>query len=432
MKLIKIAVITLMIAALPAVAWGQSPRNDSLYYVYLDSIACSYATVQPRATIFGVPAVFKKQQCLYDTIAIPSIELPKPKTSVLSIDDRWLSDAQRATSFEEYHLNRFVVNHPELVRYNIATLPEAPKIYVITSKPGQITLSLEEITIDPQEQKMPLTHIDVKNWIHHFHGALQLSQAYITANWYAGGSSNLTFNADVSWEVKLNPNKNKNLMFENLIRYKLSMTSAPKDWPRKYTISEDEFKINTKFGRRATRNKKWYYTAQLQFSTPLLNNYFDNTWDMSAAFLAPGELNLGIGMTYNTTSHNKRIKFQFSGAPLSYNLRINRVPDRIDSKEVLGMPNPGDKTWSQFGSSVECKLEWLIVTNLTWKSRFWLFTDYSNVQSDFENTLNFAFNRFLSTQIHVHLRFDNSCFPDPTWGHWQLKEVLSFGFNFKY
>lgn len=410
------------------------PSNDSLYYAYLDSITNSYSApaAQPRPSIFGVPVVFKKQQNLYDTIAVPRLALPAPPAKSLNVDDAWLTDAQRKTSFEEYQLNRFVVAHPELVKYNIDSLPEAPKTYVITSKPGQLTLSLEEITIDPAEKKVPVTPIEVKNWIHHFNSALQLSQAYITANWYAGGNSNLTLNANVLWSVNLNPNNHKNLMFWNIIEYKLSMTSAPKDWPRKYTISEDVFKLSTKFGIRATRNNKWFYTAQLQFQTPFLNNYYDDTWDMCAAFLAPGELNLGIGMTYNTESHDKRVKFQFTGAPFSYNLRTNRLPERIDSKLSLGLPNSGDKTWHQFGSSLEAKLEWTIVTQFSWKSRFWFFTDYGNVQGDFENTLNFAFNRFLSTQISVHLRYDNSTMPDPTWRHWQLKEILSFGFNYKF
>ena len=56
-------------------------------------------------------------------------------------------------------------------------------------------------------------------------------------------------------------------------------------------------------------------------------------------------------------------------------------------------------------------------------------------KSDLENTLSFAINRFLSTQINVHLRYDSSTprIEGSKWHKLQLKEILSFGFayNFK-
>lgn len=62
-----------------------------------------------------------------------------------------------------------------------------------------------------------------------------------------------------------------------------------------------------------------------------------------------------------------------------------------------------------------------------------LFTNYDEFQGDWENTLNFAVNRFLSTQIYVHLRYDTASHQyDGHWRHWMLKEILSFGFRYAF
>ena len=46
----------------------------------------------------------------------------------------------------------------------------------------------------------------------------------------------------------------------------------------------------------------------------------------------------------------------------------------------------------------------------------------------------FNINRFLTTQIFVHMRYDSStpdC-DDPDWHKFQFKEILSFGFAYKF
>jgi hypothetical protein len=75
---------------------------------------------------------------------------------------------------------------------------------------------------------------------------------------------------------------------------------------------------------------------------------------------------------------------------------------------------------------------WQIAYNIKLTSTLTAFTDYSYIQGDWENTLAFTINRFLSTQIYVHLRYDSTTAraDDSAWHKWQLKEVLSFGFSY--
>lgn len=95
---------------------------------------------------------------------------------------------------------------------------------------------------------------------------------------------------------------------------------------------------------------------------------------------------------------------------------------------------PGRKTVSEIGSSGEGKLYWQICDNISLRSRLFVFTDYEYVQSDWENTLSFAINRFLTTQILVHMRYDSSTprAEDSEWHKFQLKEILSFGFAYSF
>ena len=92
----------------------------------------------------------------------------------------------------------------------------------------------------------------------------------------------------------------------------------------------------------------------------------------------------------------------------------------------------GRKTVSEMGSSGELKLKWNIAHNISFASRLFAFSDYSYFQGDWENTLAFNINRFLSTQINVNLRYDTSVPSDVDWHRLQLKEILSFGFSYNF
>lgn len=390
--------------------------------------AGSMPLLQPDSTIdvsavtlpvtMYLPTVFGS----YD-MNLGNITLEDPVTG-----DSWVDDVEISRKRARRFSQRYMIDNPQQVRYNIATLPEAPKQYVGYVDPTKASITVEEINISANDVKGDVAAAEVKKryWLHDFQGLVQFSQAYNSPNWYQGGNNNLNVIINAVWNVKLNPAFNPNLMFENTVAYKLAMNSAPDDSLRNYSISEDLFQINTKFGVKA--RKHWYYSMTMQFKTQMLNNYKKNTYDLAAAFLSPGEFNLGLGMTYS--SSGKKYNFTASIAPFSYNLKTC-INNRMDP-EAFGI-KPGYKSVSQFGSNIDCKLEWKMAYNITFTSRLTSFTDYSYVQSDWENTLAFTINRFLSTQLYVHLRYDSQGdrIDDSRWHKWQVKEILSFGFAYK-
>ena len=136
-------------------------------------------------------------------------------------------------------------------------------------------------------------------------------------------------------------------------------------------------------------------------------------------------------MTYNYANEKKTFSFDASISPLSYNLK-SCINSRMHETD-FGIP-AGKKTTSDIGSSGEGKLKWQIAHNISLSSRLFVFTDYQYIQGDLENTLSFAINRFLSTQINVNMRYDSSSprIPGSKWHKFQLKEILSFGFAYSF
>ena len=94
----------------------------------------------------------------------------------------------------------------------------------------------------------------------------------------------------------------------------------------------------------------------------------------------------------------------------------------------------GRKSVSEYGSSAEGKAPVDHLRQHLARSRLFVFSDYDYIQSDWENTLMFTINRFLTTQICVHMRYDSTSpvIEDTDWHKFMLKEILSFGFTYKF
>lgn len=316
--------------------------------------------------------------------------------------------------------------------YNVNSLPEPPKHYhaFVDPETTQIIITEKAPAVTASQAADMKLDIERRNWLSVFNAGLQFSQAYISPNWYQGGNNNLNIIANVYYNIKLNEAFYKNIMFETTVQYKLGLNSAPDDSLRSYSISEDLFQINSKFGLRAA--KRWFYSVNLAFKTQLLNSYTSNTRNLKASLLSPGELNIGLGMTYNYTNPKNTFTFNASLSPLSYNMKTC-ISSRMN-EENFGIAH-GHKTVSEFGSSGECQMTWKIAYNIQYRSRLFAFTDYDYFQGDWEHTISFDINRFLTTQLFVHMRYDSST-PRSTetnsWRKFQLKEILSLGFSYKF
>jgi hypothetical protein len=369
----------------------------------------------------------------YDIGDTLSLTTPSPSDSLFeSTAFDWLDDAVFQNAMIRQARQRFMIANPEQVHYVEALLPEPPRKYHAVVDPLTARLTFVEddgIIVAPKIGELKADEIKKRHWIHLFDGRLQFAQAYVSPNWYQGGSNNLTMLVNLNFDVKLNRNYHPNLLAEFSASYKLNIHGTPEDSLRNYNIAEDLLQLNAKFGVRAA--KKWFYSVTAMFKTQFFHSFEINNPDLKAAFMSPGELNVGLGMTYSNVNKRKTVKFDASVSPLSWNMKtcLNRRMDPVTYNI-----DAGHRVAHEFGSSAEVKFEATINYNIHYTTRLFIFTDYSYIQGDWENTVTFDINRFLSTQLQFRLRYDSSTprVENSRWHLWQINEVLSFGFNYRF
>ena len=385
--------------------------------------ADTLCSLTPLPDYFFAPAVYNYYD-FPETAGIATPDYTSPDYL------RWLDDANALAARMQSMRHRFFFGYPDATPYLRTELPEAPKQFSAVVDPSDFKVTIIETVTGPvEEPTIKAEEIKKRHWIRTFNVSLQFSQAYISPNWYQGGKNNLNMLGQIFYNVKLNPEFHPNLLFETTAQYKLGMNNAPDDEIHDYNINEDIFQVNSTFGLKAAR--RWYYSVTGQFKTQLLNSYQTNSTTLKSGFLSPADLTIGIGMTYNYTNKKKSFSFDANIAPIGYNLRVC-TSDRLNH-EAYDI-RQDRTTASKFGSNVELKIFWQMAHNISLRSRIYAFTDYSNVQADWENTLVFEINKFLTTQIFAHARYDSATppTPDSKWRKIQFKEILSIGFAYKF
>lgn len=341
----------------------------------------------------------------------------------------WLREAMNDERIQDDGMYRVMMLNPYTIEYARWDLPEPPRLPDDDPTFLGFLRKLNIPEIDPGKAVITEEKLGKVHWLHTFNTGLQFSQSYFSRNWYQGGTNHLALLFNFLWEVNLNQVFHPNLMLQSVLSYKLGLNTTPRGSMHKYQINTDIFQWNFKTGVRAFTN--WFYSFNAQFKTQMFRNYPSDSEQRTASFLSPGELNMGLGMTFNHTNKKNTFKLSLSISPLSYNLKTCIDPD-IDPTQFK--ITPPAKALNEIGSNIEGTYEWNILSNVTWRSRVFAFTDYSSLQGDWENTFDFAISRFLSTQFYFHLRYDSSTpnYYHTGWGKWQFKEFLSIGLSYTF
>lgn len=344
-----------------------------------------------------------------------------------SYTPKWLRDALTSFRIQEDFMYDMMVENPSTIDYAYWDLPVPPRLLDddVSFSGYMKRLQLPEVDVD--KAFIPEETIRKKHWLHNVNASLHFSQAYVSDNWYQGGNNHLSLLFNFNWNVQLNQVYHPNLLFQSNLQYKLGTYSSPQDEVHRYSISEDLLQYNLNAGVKAF--EKWFYSLNAVFKTQILKNFEQNSNVRTASFLSPGDLNVGLGMAYSHQNKIKTLQLTATISPLSYNLKTC-ITNRID--HALFNIDPDKKSKSEIGSNGEFTMIWNITPNISYKTRVFLFTDYTYFLSDWENTVNFEINRFLSTQIYAHLRYDSSTESLTKWKHFQLREVLSFGLSYTF
>jgi len=350
------------------------------------------------------------------------IDILKPEMA-----PKWLRDALTSYRIQEDFMYSTMISDPSTIEKAYWDLPVPPRLPEDDVSFEAYIRKLDLPDIDPE--KAVLAEDDGRriHWLHNVNTMLQFSQAYVSENWYQGGNNHLSLLFGFNWNVQLNQVYHPNLLFQSNLSYKLGLNSTPQDEVHAYSISEDVLQYNLNAGVKAFQ--KWFYSLNATFKTQILRNYEKNSTVRKASFLSPGDFNLGLGMAYSTQNKKKTFQLTATISPISYNLKTC-ITDKINHEQFNIKPDR--KSHSEIGSNGEINMNWNIMWNINYKSRLFLFSDYKYFLSDWEHTLSFAINKFLSTQIYVHMRYDTSAESNSSWKKFMLREVLSFGLAYTF
>lgn len=249
--------------------------------------------------------------------------------------------------------------------------------------------------------------------------SLQFMQNYLTDNWYKGGERYNSLQASLTSEANYD-NKRK-VIFNNKLEMKLGFQSSRNDETHRYKTNSDQVRLTNKLGLRATDH--WYYTFLLQSWTQFCRGYKSNDDNVYSDFMSPFESVFSIGMDYNLSVKNFTLTATMS--PLACDFKYVGRKALATSFGV----DEGHHTKWELGSNVTINYKWTVFKNVNWSGRIYYYTNYKKAQIEWENTIDFVINRFLTSRLFLYPRFDDSVARSEDGSYFQFNETLSIGLN---
>ena len=330
------------------------------------------------------------------------------------------------------------LTRPDLVQATESELRDdyAAPADEIADKPTPAPLPTVVDVPAPVEPETPNVDVEVTKpnfWTFKGDGFLQFLQNYVSGNWYKGGESNYSMLSSLTLEANYN-NKSK-LKWDNKLEMKLGFQTSRSDTVNKFKANEDLIRLTSKLGLQAT--KHWYYTLQLLAYTQFTRGLKPNDKRTYSDFMSPFNLNVGLGMDYKMEWFNKKLTGTVNISPLAVNYRYVDRTIFMNGENVQWFPSrhgveADHHSLTDLGSQFIIDFTWKMAENISWKSRMYGFTSYKRVEYEWENTFSFQFNKYISSKLFIHPRFDDNRQRDDHHGYWMFKEYLSIGFNYSF
>lgn len=422
MKL-RYSLVIILLLALFSDALGQHKKSSSaLLAEYQDSLRVLRARID---SLERVQSSARLDNFMRFRLFTPATFYHSVATGQLSLEGAPLDDVN-------YEVDRSLLgvylNNPQLVNISENRLLDSRKLHDLSTPLRNEERLVEEVLPMPKEEfvDVPVDVVVTKPNFWTFSGdySLQMSQFFVSGNWYKGGESNYSVLGSVTMEANYN-NKQK-IKWENKLEMKLGLQTASSDTIHKFKSMEDLLRLTSALELRAHNN--WYYTFQVLAYTQFYPGYKSNDPVTYSDFMSPFNLTLSLGMTYNVETFRKRLKGSVQLFPVAYSLLYS------DRRNVAIRQGIGDNhhTKVEIGPQMLADLTWKFSDNISWKTRLYGFSSFKRALIEWENTINIQLTQLLSTSIFVYPRFDDSVERDEHYNYFQLKEYFSLGLRYSF
>jgi hypothetical protein len=254
--------------------------------------------------------------------------------------------------------------------------------------------------------------------------SLNLSQLSLT-NWSAGGENNIAANA----LVKLSPDyDNGTLSWDNDLTLGYGLIKQGNDPYRK---SDDQIALTSKLGYKAS--KHWYYSALLAFNTQFDVGYEDPDLQevKISNFMAPGYLNLALGMDYQPNEH-----LSLMISPLSGKFTFV-LDDDLSAAGSFGL-DPDQTVRSELGANIKFAYKNEVLKNVVLDTKINLFSNYLEnpqyVDVNWDLLITFKVNEYISASLMTQLIYDYDIKfgQDMDEDRIQFKELFGLGLTYNF
>lgn len=284
----------------------------------------------------------------------------------------------------------------------------------------------DEIIIPQAPEDIPMTPFHLinskqeKRWFFFGQNNLHFNQASFS-NWNSGGNNNMGVLGKVNYNLSY---KNNRHYLENLIQLGFGFVATEGQSTRK---TEDFINIASNYGYDLGRN--YYLSAGYQFLSQFTTGYNysatpDPTYDdRISRFMAPGYLNLGVGISHNPTEN-----FQIIFRPI--NGKFTFVTDPLlQTAGRYGLERDGQSVRTELGANLNVLYRLNIYKDISLTNQLNFFSNYlshfERVDINYSGVLNLKVNRFVSAIVGLDLLYDHDQIQKM-----QLKQTLGIGFTY--
>ena len=323
---------------------------------------------------------------------------------------------------------KLYMRRPDLVKNNESVLKKVGTLRGDVNKELTQKVDLVDMAapVPDEPEAVPVAVVIQKPnfWKFKADGYLQFLQNYVSDNWYKGGENN--YSAVAAATLELNYNDKDKILFDNKLEMKLGIQTSASDTVHKFKTNNDLLRLTSKLGLQA--HKRWYYTLQLLAYTQFTRGLKANDEKTYSDFMSPFNLNVGIGMEYKVSAFNNRLTGSLNFLPLTLNFVY---VDRNALTSSYGIS--GDHhTREEFASQFTADLKWQLMDQLSWKARLYANTSYHRSLIEWENQFELKVTKYISANLFLYPRFDDSNNRDEHLGYFQFQEWSSLGLTYSF